>query len=149
MCRAACVQSRWIKSKTKLQNYNRDIAFRMLPQTGAQAEVLGGHTRKNSATRNILTQSSSTALVATGRSNPGLQINRNSDQRLSAVSFAPLGNSVGRVFQAFAGIIAPNWGAPPNVPSPRNVSSAGSRSASPETALALQDLNATIRYLVG
>ena len=37
----------------------------------------------------------------------------------------------------------------PDVPSPRNVPSAGSRSASPETVIVLQDLNATIRQLVG
>ena len=35
------------------------------------------------------------------------------------------------------------------MPSPRNVASAGSRSASPETATAIQDLNATTRQLVG
>ena len=102
------VPSRWLKAKQRanmsrpqlvLENYNRDVSIRMLPQLGSQPEVLGGHTRRDSPTRNILTQSSSTALVTTGRSDPGFQIDRNCDRRLSAESSAPLGSLVSRGFQ--------------------------------------------------
>ena len=87
--------------------------------------------------------------MTTGRSDPGLQVDRNSDRRLSAVISAPPGSLVSRGFQALTGIIAPSWGAAPNLPSPRNVLFVGSRSASPETVIALPDLNATTRQLVG
>ena len=126
-----------IQLQLSLENYNRDISFRMLLQIGNSPEVLGGHARQNSPTRNILTQSSSTALVTTGRSDPGFQIDRNSDRRLSAVSSAPLGSLVSRGFQALMGIIAPSWGATPNVPFPTNVPCAGSRAASPDPVIAL------------